>query len=249
MTVEFSTPVGRLVWGNPTRPTVKKDQQTKQPIIRNGKEVEQWVFGVAFSKAEFEQSVLPYLQQEAASAFPNGTPANFSWKFKDGDGVDPKGVSYAQREGHAGCYILTVSTESFAPPVFKFDNGSYRQITPEEIRTGDYVQLSLTVKFNGATGTHTPGLYINPVGVNHVGYGEEITSVSADPTTLFGTQPAQLPPGASATPVAAAAPMPTAQPVQVAPQAQPVQTAQPAPQPMAAPATGFVQQAGMPAPR
>ena len=203
MPIEFNTPVGRIVWGNPAKSTKKTDQKTNQPIYRDGKEVEQWVFGVAFPKAEFEQKIWPYMYQEALSVYPNGTPSNFSWKYKDGDGVDNKGKRYAEREGYAGHYVLTVSTEAFAPPIYKFENGAYRQLNPEEIKTGDYVMLALILRANAPTNpTHTPGLYINPVAINHVGYGQEIVTSGVNPEDVFGKQPVQLPPGASATPVA-----------------------------------------------
>lgn len=249
MPVEFNTPVGRIVWGNPSKSTKKTDQKTKQPILRDGKEVEQWVFGVAFPKAEFEQKIWPYMHQEAASVFPHGVPQGFSWKYKDGDSVDKKGKPYAEREGYAGHYVLTVSTEAFAPPIYKFENGSYRQLQPEEIKTGDYVTLALSLKANAPTNpTHTPGIYINPVAVNHVGYGQEIISGGADPEELFGNQPVQLPPGASAMPVASGTnvAMPGTMP-QAAPAAgytQPVQYATTPAQPLPAPAHDYVQNAG-----
>ena len=54
------TPVGRVVWGNPKKSQIKKDQRTKQPILKDGKPVEQWAFGVAFTKPEFNQFMKPY---------------------------------------------------------------------------------------------------------------------------------------------------------------------------------------------
>ena len=203
MTVEFVTPPGRIVWGNPARSQTKKDQKTKQPIIKDGKPVEQWVFGVAFTKAEFEQQVMPHLQQEVASLFPNGVPAKFSWKFKDGDGVDGQGKPYNTREGYAGHYILTVSTEVFAPPIYKNENGKYRQIEAHEIKTGDYIVVKLNVKANApADASHTPGIYVNPQGIELIGYGQEIITSGINPDEAFGGKTYTLPPGASATPLA-----------------------------------------------
>ena len=108
---QLRTPVGRMVFGHMLKPQKKINLQTKQPVLKDGKEVQQWVCGIAFPKAEFEAQVLPYLQQEALSAYPNGVPQKFSWKFKDGDGVDGNGKPYAERDGYAGHYILTISTE------------------------------------------------------------------------------------------------------------------------------------------
>lgn len=203
MTVEFVTSVGRIVWGNPARATTKKDQKTNQPIMRDGQPVQQWVFGVAFPKAEFQQYVLPYLQQAVGAVFPHGVPPQFSWKIKDGDGVDRKGKPYREREGYAGHYVLTVSTEAFAPPIYKNEGGRYRQMNENEIKTGDYCVVKLNVKANAPTNPqHTPGLYINPVGIEHVGYGQEIIASSADPDEMFGGRTYALPPGASAVPQA-----------------------------------------------
>ncbi|AHJ10734.1 hypothetical protein P106B_51 [Rhizobium phage vB_RglS_P106B] len=262
------TPVGRIVWGDPSRPQIKKDQRTKQPVLKDGKPVEQWAFGVAFQKHEFNQFLKPYFDQEAASAYPHGVPQGFSWKYKDGDGVDRQGKPYATREGYAGCIVVNISTEAFAPQIFKFENGAYRQIAPEEIKTGDYVVLSLNLKVNVPTNpTHTPGLYVNPNGIELVGYGTAIQQ-SADPTEMFGGVQHQLPPGASQVPVSSAPPhqqmpgttgapagypaqQPQQQPYgQPAPQQQPY--GQPAPQQPAPggyppPATDFVQNAGYPA--
>lgn len=206
MTIEITTPVGRIVWGHPSKAKNKTDQRTRAPILRDGQPVQQWTFGVAFSKAEFHQLIWPAMSQEATTGYPNGVPPAFSWKYVDGDGVDREGKPYNQREGYAGCYVLSISTEAFAPPVFKLVNGAYVQLKPEEIKCGDYVRVGLNLKVNIPTDrTHTPGLYVNPLAVELVGYGTEIQSqAAADPKALFGGAPvAALPPGASATPIGA----------------------------------------------
>jgi hypothetical protein len=238
------TPVGRIVWGNPAKAQIKRDQNTNQPVLREGKQIEQWSFGLAIPKPEFNQFLWPLFQQEAASIFPQGVPGKFSWKLKDGDGVDSKGQPYRNREGYAGCWILTISTEAFAPQIFKFENNAYRQITENEIKTGDYVRAAITIKANAPTNqTHTPGLYVNPNGIEFVGYGAEIVTSGADPDDLFKGQQAQLPPGASAVPISTmpagmpGQPMPGGMPgqqppmqtgyVQTAPQGQPYPQQQP----------------------
>jgi hypothetical protein len=245
------TPAGRIVWGDPSRSTIKKDQRTKQPVLKDGKPVEQWAFGIAFPKeaylrhtlagnpnleqivqtTAFERTLKPAFDQEAASAYPHGVPQGFSWKYKDGDGVDRAGKPYSAREGYAGHYVLNVSTEAYAPPIFKFENGAYRQISQEEIKTGDFAALSLNVKVNVPTNpTHTPGLYVNPDGIEWLAYGALIQN-SANPEDMFGGGQTQhyLPPTASTTPVSSA---PTGQqPYQQPPQQQPQQQYQPQQQP------------------
>ncbi len=222
MSEQFVTPVGRIVWGHPLKSIIKKDQRTKQPILRNGKQVEQWAFGVAFPKNEFNANIMPILQKEVATLFPAGVPTNFSWKLKDGDSVDRQGKPFSAREGYAGCWVLTISTEAFAPRVFKFENGAYREMQEAEVKTGDYVAVNLTVKANKpADVSLTPGLYVNPNGIEHIGYGPEIVSTGQDPEELFANVNRQLPPGASAVPVSSAPvntgftpPVPTTPPAQ-----------------------------------
>lgn len=202
--VEFLSSVGRIVWGHPLTPTIKKDQRSKLPVLREGKEVQQWSFGLAIEKGLFVANEWPHMQKAAALVFPNGIPSNFSWKYKDGDTVDKKGKPYSLREGHGGHYILTVSTESFAPQVFKREsNGTFRQIEAHEIKRGDYVRVQLNLKANSPSdSTQTPGIFVNPKGIELVGYGTEITSGGVDPDEAFATPVAQLPQGASLTPIA-----------------------------------------------
>lgn len=258
MTTQFVTSTGRIVWGNPARANKKTDQKTRQPVLRDGKQVEQWAFGLAFPKAEFQQYIMPYLNQEASTLFPQGVPPQFSWKIKDGDSVDRQGKPYSSREGYAGCYVLTISTEAFAPPIFKFENGAFRQLAQNEIKTGDYVAVNLTVKANKpADQQMTPGIYVNPNGIELIGYGHEIVSASADPDELFSGVNRALPPGASAVPVSSAPanvapptnyPAPGQQPPQGGPVNVPggyIQTPPPAQLPP--PAYDFVNHAGAPA--
>lgn len=241
MPVEFTTPVGRIVWGHPGNARQKTDDNN-QPVIRaNGEKAMQWAFGVAYTKADFQQYIWPYLAQEAATKFPNGQPPSFSWKYVDGDGVDSNGVPFANREGYAGCYVLAVSTELQAPPIFKWNGTKYDQVPNEGIKCGDYVSVGLDVRVNQPTDPKKKsGLYINPKAIELVGYGTQIVSQgAADPMALFkGTQHA-LPPGASATPIggSGAVGMPgMGQPAMMQP-AQPMAQ----PQGMPAPAHDFVQ--------
>lgn len=210
---QIKTFVGRIVWGHPLKPQIKKQQDGPnkgQPVLKDGKQVEQWAFGVAFDKTQFAAQIWPSMQAEALTGYPNGVPPRFSWKYKDGDTVDSKGVPYSQREGHAGNIILTISTEAAAPTVVKLDpaTNTYRQLTAEEIKPGDYVVCVLNFKVNVATGTNTPSLYVNPVLIEHVGYGPLIVSANApDPMALLGGAQYQLPPGASAAPLAPVSPI------------------------------------------
>lgn len=235
---------GRIVWGHPSKGRPKKDVRTRQPVMKDGMPVIQYAFGVAIEKNAFGQQVWPVLYNEARAAFPNGIPGNFSYKFKDGDAVDSKGQPYGKREGYAGHCVLNISTEGFAPQVFKNENGAYRQLSAEEIKCGDFVAVKLTLKYNGAVSPNTPGLYINPNGIMLIGYGQEIITAGQDPDEMFGGMQAQQFAGMSTTPIMSNAPLPTAMAPQAAGYPAP---AAPAPAQLPPPAHDFVHNAtGMP---
>ena len=204
MPTEIRTGVGRIVWGNPAKSQIKKQQQGPdkgKPVLKDGQPVNQWACGVAFPKLEF-QPIWAAMVQEAATGYPNGVPQRFAWKYQDGDGIDSNGQPFNKREGYAGCYVLTISSEAFAPPIYKFQNGAYVQLNGDQIKTGDFVALAVKFQVNVPPqgSTNTPSLYVNPLAIEHVGYGTEIQN-GPDPMALFGGQQRQLPPGASATPL------------------------------------------------
>jgi len=246
---EFTTTVGRIVFGHPGETRDKKkdgqpvlDQTTQQPI-------KQTVFGVAFPKAEFDQHIKPWLEYEAGTTFSNGIPPQFAWKYVDGDRADAPwnqqrnqaGTPYNQRPGYAGHYVLTFSTElPGMPQMFVLNNGAYFQIGKDQIKCGDYVRIKVNAKAHGG---NSPGLYVNPMLLEKVGDGEAIQTGggAGDPMAAFGGQAAQLPPGVSAPTVG----QPPAAPAPQTPQ-QPAY-APPAPQ-APAPAPGNPPQAPAPAP-
>ena len=268
--IEFQTIPGRLVRGHPLKPRAVTDRTTKQPKLNKvGQPRQAWTFGVAFPKAEFQASIWPLMLQEVGSVYPptphtNGMPSappKFAWKYIDGDGIDDEGKPYNLREGYAGCYILNFSTELKAPGLFKWNGASYDQLAPDAIKTGDYIVVGATMKANVPQDkTETPGLYMNPEGVQFIAYGPEIISQgTVDPMTMFKGQTYALPPGASATPIGGGAGvgmpgMGMQQPGMMAPAMQPGMTApamQPgmtAPQPMAAPMAAPAPAMAAPAP-
>lgn len=218
------TVFGRIVWGHPGVAKAKKDDN-KQPVLKDGQPVMQWSFGLAVEKAttmqargctqeqiaaqSFEYAVWPFFDAEAKTGFPNGVPGDFSWKWRDGDSMDRQGKPYSAREGYAGHYVIAISTEAFAPPLYRQVGNTYQVIDPKELKTGDYVSASLTLKLNiPQNRNHKPGIYVNPNGVCFAGYGTAIIS-GPDAETMFGQQSQfALPPGASTQPMApAGAPM------------------------------------------
>lgn len=205
MTQEITTPAGRIVWGHPTKSRTKTDQKTRQPILKDGQPVQQWGFGLAIPKAEFQTHIWPVMHAEMSTAYPQGPPNVFSWKYIDGDANDREGKPYSQREGYAGCYVLSITSELMAPPVYKLNGNAYQQLAPDAVKCGDWVSVAVQFKVNIPNDkTFTPGLYVNPQAIEFVGYGTEIVSqATVDPMAVFKGASHQLPPGASATPMAA----------------------------------------------
>jgi hypothetical protein len=226
--IDTLLPVGRIVWGHPTTGRVKLDNN-KKPVLKDGKQVTQWAFGVAIPKADFEAKVWPIWAQEAMKLFPSGQfPPKFAWKYKNGDtDRDDTGAPLSAREGYAGHYVISVSTEFQAPKLFKTNGAGFEELPSDAIKCGDFVQVNINVANHpanpNAAGSQA-GLYVNPRGVLFVAYGQEIVN-GPDAATMFqGATPTVLPPGASLTPLApttvqmpgstpaAAPPPPAAQP-------------------------------------
>lgn len=206
MAIEILTPPGRIVWGHPMEKGIKTDPKTRKPILsKDGKEQDVWAFGLAIPVAQFgpiEQAIL----QAAYQQYPQGNfpvdrhgNSDFAWKIKRETDLDENRKPYGEREGYAGCMVLTISTQAFCPSVYKFENGQYRQLTEKEIKCGDWVVAKLSIN------SHPGGIYLNPVVIELVGYDKEIVRRgAANPKEIFGGRQYQLPPGVSQTPVGGA---------------------------------------------
>jgi hypothetical protein len=102
---------GRWIWGSPLVSRIKMNQNVTPAVPAldaNGNKVDQWSFGVAYTKQDFAQHIWPALEWEARSVYPNGIPQDFAWKFKDGDtGLDANnGKPLRDKEGYAGHMVL-----------------------------------------------------------------------------------------------------------------------------------------------
>lgn len=217
--IEFLTPVGRLVQGDPFQKRTT-DFDGKPLLIRNGpnagQPTQQYLCSLAISKTD--PGLAPFyaqIVQAARAGFPqlfdaagNCLHPTFAFKFTDGDGFDGSGKPNNQKEGFAGHYVFKFSS-SFPPRVFR--QGRYApqdQLTEEhhrgEIRRGYYYRISGTMEANG--NAQKPGVYLNLSMVELVALGDEITS-GPDANAVFGGAgaPAALPAGARALPVAPAA--------------------------------------------
>ncbi len=221
---------GRLVWisGDLFKGKVDTVFGTQTPKTNaRGETMMQFGFGLAVPKSELGKpgSIWEVIHAEARKLYPNGQiPPSFAMKYKDGDGVDDKGISFAQREGYAG-HLVFACTTSLPIKFYRWENGNNILIN-EGIKCGDYVRVQLSVKAHPAIGAGKAGLYLNPQAVQFLGYGKEIVNTPSG-DTLFGSALPPMPPGASATPVAPQEGLLMPTPI---PQAVP-QAPQPAPAP------------------
>jgi len=239
---------GRIVWtsGDLFEGKLKTDMNSKQPVYdKAGNQVREYGFGLSIPKASLGD-VWVAMHEEAYVLFPNRQiPPNFAMKYKDGDGIDDKGIPFSQREGYANSLVVACTTR-LPIKYFKYEGTGNIQIN-EGIKCGDYVNVQLQIKSHPAQGQAKAGLYINPVAAQLVGYGTHIVN-RPDGNTFFGTQAPPMPQGATAMPMASTTGplVPTGQAMQ-APQAYAPQPQAPqayAPQPQApqayAPPSGAV---------
>lgn len=189
---------GRIVWtsgANVFDGKLKVDDKTKQPRLdKNGNQVKEFGFGLAIPKVSLSQdpnTIWGAMVQQAQSIYPNGIPPNFAYKYKDGDGIDHNGASFALREGHAG-HLILACTQTLPIKFFRFENGQNVLIN-EGIKCGDYVDVQLTVKAHGpqaGVAGSKPGLYLNPGMVRFNSYGKEIVNTPSG-DAIFGAQAPQ----------------------------------------------------------
>jgi len=206
MKIDFLTPVGRLVQGDPFEPQTKNMQG--QPLMTlAGEPTQRYFIAVAFRKDDPQFPALKAKLVQAAregfahlfDAAGNCTHPRFSWKIMDGDGVDDNGKHNAGKEGFAGHWVVKFAS-SFAPRCFHAGRyAPHEQIQdPNVIRRGYFVRVAGTVESNG--NIQKPGLYVNLSMVELSGIGPEITS-GPDASTVFGGTAAPLPVGASPLPM------------------------------------------------
>lgn len=201
MTINLTTPVGRIVQGDLAKPQPVLDNLGKQKLTRDGHPAIQHFISLAIPKTPghthwAQTDWGKQIWDEGNRAHPNFAPhPTFSWKIEDGDSAVPnkKGKLNRDREGFPGHWILKFRS-GFLPKTYNAD-GSLA-IPADQIKCGYYVQVNCSVA--GNTGD-SPGVYLNPNMVALSGYGEEIIAGPDASEAGFGAAP--LPPGASATPV------------------------------------------------
>jgi len=210
MTVDFLTPVGRLVQGDVFNPQ-DKDPEGRPLTIRTGpnagQQKVQYFIRVAIPKSDPGWPALEAkIKSEAKIGFPQFfgpqgecLAPRFAWKFVDGDSAVPnqRGVKPCDCEGFAGCWVLSMTTQ-FAPKAYR-KGGSEIITDPNEIKSGYYIRVYGTIAANGSV--QQPGVFVNQSMVELVGYGPEIKN-GPDAKSIFASQAENLPVGMSPTPVA-----------------------------------------------
>ena len=201
--MEIMFPVARMIGGSVYKAQVDLDNFKKPKMNADGTPSTSFSLGIAIPKGgEQHWSQTPWgakVMQVAASGHPNNYqhPA-YAWKIKDGDSKVPNKVGKipAEQEGSKGHWVIWFK-QKWAPKLVT-DKGTVALIEPEAIVPGYYVEVWASVECN--TGP-TPGLYLNPLAVNRVAFGEKMATSSVDTTAVGFGQQAALPVGASLTPV------------------------------------------------
>lgn len=201
---------GRIVWtsGDLFQGRPKVDRTTGQPRLgKDGKQQIEYGFGLAIPKASVgpggpNEALWTAMHREALAMLPGAQviPPAFAMKYKDGDGIDDKGVPFAQRTGYAQ-HLVIACTTTIPVKYFKHDPASNQNFQIESgIKCGDFIEVQIQVKAHPAQGTSRAGLYINPLAARLLGYGEAIINTPSG-DQIFGTSAPVPPQGASATPI------------------------------------------------
>lgn len=226
---DFTTPVGRLVEGSVSELHPRTDPITRAPKIgKDGQPSMELFFSLAIPKgpeahwAETQWGAV--IWAEGHSGFPNGETqqAGFAWKVTDGDSQVPNknNKKPADKTGFPGNWVLHFST-SFAIAMYNADGS--QPLPAEEFYKGCYIQVLASTKANGATGTNTKGVYVNPSAVAFSGHGDRISTGPDISKAGFGVG-VVAPEGMSATPLGG---MQSAPPSYPAPATAPATAASP----------------------
>lgn len=207
------TPGGRFVMGDLM---VKGDKDSKGALIPPDKQA--YFFGVAIPKttpgvgdlinqlwsmAATSYAQVPLVMQQINQGL---AAKDFAWKIQDGDvpTYDKKTGQLRQTPEHLlGCYIFKFST--------KFEIGACDEGNPptdihrSAIKRGDYVDVAFNSSANGNV-DDTAGIYLNPVAIRRLGFGEAISG-QLPASSAFAGKAAVMPAGATAMPQASS-PMP-----------------------------------------
>jgi hypothetical protein len=212
-----NTPVGRLVEGSLTHPSTvdmygkprAKPEFFFGIAVRKDEPSLPGLFGQIYNHAHAGYQQHPYVQQRMLTPVNPHDPnamryisigmkgIQFAWKIGDGDQPNDRGVLNPDAKG---CWIWRFKS-TYAPNTVDRNNV---KIDPASIKLGAFVDVAFSTSVNGKV-DHTAGLYMNPVFVRFIAFGQEIDKgISAEEAFRNAAVPAHLPPGASLTPIAPA---------------------------------------------
>lgn len=208
------SPVGRIIWGSVSELNTRDMTGKPEPDA----EKHAYTFGLAIRKDD--PGVGPLLQafyQQAVAGYPNNQMmanriaqewqsgfAGVAFRFKVKDGDRPLQRTGKPDDNARGCWVISCKTKI---PI-KCANAQNVEIDPKTVERGYFVDVALSIAVNEKT-DNTAGLYVNPMVVRLLAFGEKIMGgISIEDAFAGHAAPTQLPPGASATPVAPAGGIP-----------------------------------------
>ena len=199
---------GRMIGGSAYEPRVTLDNNKQPKIGKDGQPEKKFNIGIAIPKAgEQHWSQTEWgkvIWNEGATAYEAlAQHPSFAWKITDGDSPipDKNGKPQNSKVGYPGNWVVWF-TQSWAPKLVNA-NGSHELTERDAIVPGYFVQMYAECVANGSKTKPAPtaGVYMNPIAIALLGYGERIIVSDVDTTTVgFGSGP--MPKGMLATPPA-----------------------------------------------
>jgi hypothetical protein len=208
------SPVGRIIWGSVSELNTRDITGKPEPDV----EKHAYTFGLAIRKDDpGVGSLLQAFYQQAVAGYPNNQMmtnriaqewqsgfAGVAFRFKVKDGDRPLQRTGKPDDNARGCWVISCKTKI---PI-KCANAQNVEIDPKTVERGYFVDVALSIAVNEKT-DNTAGLYVNPMVVRLLAFGEKIMGgISIEDAFAGHAAPTQLPPGASATPVAPAGGIP-----------------------------------------
>lgn len=239
--VNFITPVGRLVQGDPkTGFGQTHDRKTRQRFTDDeGNPITKYYLALAIPKTTVgthsydnkgnlilgnPNELIAMLREEGRKGFPNlfdaagnCTRRDFAFKYIDGDSTEfnQDNKRWCDLEGFAGNWVFKFNT-LVAIPMYDMQNNKIDPANNPILR-GHWIRVWGNINTGkSAKAQAKPSVFLNPGAVIHVAYGQEI--VGFDTSEVFsGVGQTPLPPGASITPMASSN-VPSGMPQAPAPQ-------------------------------
>lgn len=208
------SPVGRIIWGSVSELNTRDITGKPEPDV----EKHAYTFGLAIRKDDPGiGALLQAFYQQALAGYPNNQMmanriaqewqsgfAGVAFRFKVKDGDRPLQRTGKPDDNARGCWVISCKTKI---PI-KCANAQNVEIDPKTVERGYFVDVALSIAVNEKT-DNTAGLYVNPMVVRLLAFGEKIMGgISIEDAFAGHAAPTQLPPGASATPVAPAGGIP-----------------------------------------